>query len=47
MYVMVPVLFYASERTLTSVHEHNHQVGIIKVCIREFSFGDHSQIQGN
>ncbi|XP_002281695.1 putative respiratory burst oxidase homolog protein H [Vitis vinifera] len=33
MYVMVPVLFYASERTLTSVHEHNHQVGIIKATI--------------
>ncbi|KAJ7950337.1 Respiratory burst oxidase [Quillaja saponaria] len=33
MYVMVPVLFYASERTYTVISESNHRVDIIKAII--------------
>uniref|UniRef100_A0A7N1A367 Uncharacterized protein n=1 Tax=Kalanchoe fedtschenkoi TaxID=63787 RepID=A0A7N1A367_KALFE len=33
MYILVPVLLYASERTLTSFRDHNHRVGIIKAII--------------
>lgn len=33
MYLMVPVLFYASERILTAIDERNHRVNIIKVRI--------------
>ncbi|KAK6935953.1 Ferric reductase transmembrane component-like domain [Dillenia turbinata] len=33
MYVAVPILLYASERTLTSIHDHNHRVSIIKATI--------------
>ncbi|KAL5764229.1 hypothetical protein ACOSP7_016579 [Xanthoceras sorbifolium] len=34
MYLIIPVLFYASERMLTSYHEHNnHRVDIIKAVI--------------
>ncbi|GMH12328.1 hypothetical protein Nepgr_014169 [Nepenthes gracilis] len=33
MYVLVPIGFYASERTLTSIHDHNHHVHIVKAII--------------
>ncbi|KAL9672554.1 hypothetical protein QQ045_028805 [Rhodiola kirilowii] len=33
MYILVPVLLYASERTITSFRDHNHPVGIIKAII--------------
>ncbi|KAF8402798.1 hypothetical protein HHK36_010889 [Tetracentron sinense] len=33
MYIMIPVIFYASERTLISFHENNHRVNIIKAVI--------------
>ncbi|GAB2234086.1 hypothetical protein Droror1_Dr00003323 [Drosera rotundifolia] len=33
MYVLFPISLYASERTLTSIHDHNLHVGIIKAII--------------
>ncbi|GAB2274289.1 hypothetical protein Dimus_009055 [Dionaea muscipula] len=33
MYILFPVCLYASERTLTSVYDHNHHVDIIKAII--------------
>ncbi|KAK9279482.1 hypothetical protein L1049_013161 [Liquidambar formosana] len=33
MYLIIPVLLYASERTVTSFHDHNHHVNIIKAII--------------
>ncbi|XP_073526452.1 uncharacterized protein [Phyllobates terribilis] len=33
MYLLVPVLLYASERTLTSIHDHTHHVNIVKAVI--------------
>ncbi|KAL2899209.1 putative respiratory burst oxidase-like protein H [Bienertia sinuspersici] len=33
MYLVFPVLLYASERTLTSFHDHNHHVNILKAVI--------------
>ncbi|KAL2899216.1 putative respiratory burst oxidase-like protein H [Bienertia sinuspersici] len=33
MYLVFPVLLYPSERTLTSFHDHNHHVNILKAVI--------------
>ncbi|XP_028114207.1 putative respiratory burst oxidase homolog protein H [Camellia sinensis] len=33
MYVMFPIILYASERILTEVHEHNYRVNIIKAIV--------------
>ncbi|XP_021716253.1 putative respiratory burst oxidase homolog protein H [Chenopodium quinoa] len=35
MYLLFPVLLYASERTLTSIHDHNHHVNILKAVVYE------------
>lgn len=40
---MFPVLLYASERTLTSVHDHNHHVNILKV-LKQPSFLSFAEI---
>ncbi|KAK6926868.1 Ferric reductase transmembrane component-like domain, partial [Dillenia turbinata] len=36
MYAAVPILLYACERTLTSIHDHNHHVSIIKKTISTY-----------
>ncbi|KAI8015586.1 hypothetical protein LOK49_LG05G01154 [Camellia lanceoleosa] len=33
MYVMFPIILYASERILSAVHEHNYRVNIIKAIV--------------
>lgn len=46
MYLVVPVLLYASERASTLINESNHQVDIIKVSVINF-MSTYIQIEEN